>query len=157
MLTTLFMLCAFQTPQKTAWEILPPKHSLHLDSNRSSHAANFLDYAGKQATRLLAKPPEFSELQLHLLEFRESSRLHNFVSSLGGLFQSDPGHFVLQLSFQSPNQSPRCLQLSNSPNPIDLLLADSFHRQAIMRRSLRRQLKRLPSDWPRTLAPCPVP
>lgn len=151
------MLCAFQAPQTNTWEILPPKHNLHLDAAHTARVGAFLDFAGKQATRFLAKPAEFSELQIHLLEFRESSRLHNLVSSLGGLFQSDPGHFVLQLRFQLPNQAPRCLQLSNSPTLMDLIFTDAFLRQSIMRRSLRRQLKQLPSDWSRSLDACPTP
>lgn len=141
MIPTILLLLSFQTPETIA----------------SSPAQRFQAYAQQEAARQLSiSPAQANALRIEVLDFRESSLFHNITGSVGGMFSNDPGHYILTLRFEN-SSGPQCFRLENSVTLRALLFGNAFSRQAMMRQSLRRQLRqiaRLPAGHANS---CPTP
>ncbi len=139
MIPTILLLLAFQPPE-------------NAKANNG-----FLAYAHKEAARqLLNSPAKIGALSIDVQAFRESSLFHNITGSVGGMFSNDPGHYILMLRFEN-SSGPQCFRLENAVTLRALLFGNAFSRQAMMRHSLRRQLRQIAKLPAGHTNSCPTP
>ena len=146
--------------------LLPARLEAPLDGvrgGRRRRLEEFLaivhDEAGKalqaSAGAKTGKGREF-DLEVRLVEFRESNRALNIASTLAGGGAVDPGKYRIELALLERGERTEIARavIDSTPSVRGLLMGNAFSRQSAIRKNIRGQLKKLEAYWEKRRERC---
>ena len=103
----------------------------------------------KASSKESSGPVRQRNVEVRLVEFRESNRVLNVTTMLAGGAAIDPGKYRIELVLLQPGRSIELAHayIDSTPSVRALLLGNAFSRQSSVRRNIRGQLKKLEAFW----------
>lgn len=139
--------------------LLPPRIDpalIGVQGGKRSRLEEFLGLVQDEVAQALKASPQNRSgparqrnLEVRLVEFRESNRALNVATTLAGGAAIDPGKYRIELVLSAPGIEGELAHayIDSTPSVRSLLLGNAFSRQSSVRRNIRGQLKKLETFW----------